>query len=115
MYSNIFVTESFIKIINTGETPMRNLVYRVLDLPSSMKALVYDFGSLTDESEKDYIYQIVTHRVRKTCFNLFLKMMFFFQIKMPDVSRAKKIQIIEDIANIFAHCQVFMRNHKVLF
>ena len=94
---------------------MRNLVYRVLDLPSSMKALVYDFGSLTDESEREYIYQIVTHRVRQFCLNFFFENdVVFFQIKMPDMSRAKKRQIIVDIANIFARCQVFMRSHKVL-
>ena len=95
---------------------MRNLVYRVLDLPSSMKALVYDFGSLTDESEREYIYQIVTHRVSNYAFTLFLKIMFFFfQIKVLHISRAKQMQIIMDVANIFARCQVFMRCHKVLF
>ena len=42
---------------------MRDLVYRVLDLPSSMKALVYDFGRLPENTEKEYIRQIVTNRV----------------------------------------------------
>ena len=46
-----------------GEIPMRDLVYRVLDLPSSMKALVYDFGRLSAATEREYINQIVTNRV----------------------------------------------------
>ena len=47
----------------TGSIPLRQLVYRVLALPPSMQPLVYDFGQLTDLTEKDYIRQIVTDRV----------------------------------------------------
>ncbi len=43
---------------------MRDLVYRVLEIPTSMRALVYDFGSLSVEIEKQYIYEIVKNRVR---------------------------------------------------
>ena len=43
---------------------MRDLVYRVLELPASMRALVYDFGSLSEEIEPKYIYEIVKNRVR---------------------------------------------------
>ncbi len=49
---------------HTGEIPMRDLVYRVLEIPTSMRALVYDFGSLSVEIEKQYIYEIVKNRVR---------------------------------------------------
>ena len=43
---------------------MRDLVYRVLELPASMRALVYDFGGLSDNIEQQYIYEIVKNRVR---------------------------------------------------
>ena len=46
-----------------GSVPLRQLVYRVLALPPSMQPLVYDFGQLTDNTEKDYTTQIVTDRV----------------------------------------------------
>ena len=50
-------------MVMKGEIPMRDLVYRVLDLPSSMKALVYDFGRLSVATEREYIHQIVKNRV----------------------------------------------------
>ena len=46
-----------------GSIPLRQLVYRVLALPPSMQPLVYDFGQLTNNTEKDYTTQIVTDRV----------------------------------------------------
>ena len=49
--------------MNIGSVPLRQLVYRVLALPPSMQPLVYDFGQLTDNTEKDYTIQIVTDRV----------------------------------------------------
>ena len=52
-----------INLYNVGDIPLRDLVYRVHDLPASMRALVYDFGSLSNETEKDYICQIVRNRV----------------------------------------------------
>ena len=48
----------------TGKIPLRQLVYRVLDLPPSMRPLVYDFGQLTTLTEKDYTKQIVSDHVR---------------------------------------------------
>ena len=52
-----------INLYNVGDIPLRDLVYRVHDLPASMRALVYDFGSLSNKTEKDYIRQIVRNRV----------------------------------------------------
>ena len=48
-----------------GEIPLRNLVYRVLKIPDSLKALVYDFGKLDSSTERDYIYQIVYSRLQE--------------------------------------------------
>lgn len=44
---------------SSGKIPLRQLVYRVLDLPPSMRPLVYDFGQLNTGTECDYIIQIV--------------------------------------------------------
>ncbi|XP_019857687.1 PREDICTED: E3 ubiquitin-protein ligase rnf213-beta-like [Amphimedon queenslandica] len=56
----------FVKATETqqklGKIPLRQLVYRVLDLPPSMRPLVYDFGQLNNATEKDYTRQIVKDR-----------------------------------------------------
>ena len=46
-----------------GKIPLRQLVYRVLDLPPSMRPLVYDFGQLNEKTEREYIKQIVQNQV----------------------------------------------------
>ena len=55
---------SSITLFITGKIPLRQLVYRVLDLPPSMRPLVYDFGQLTTRTEEDYTKQIVFDHVR---------------------------------------------------
>ena len=49
--------------IITGRIPLRELVYRVIDLPPSMRPLVYDFGQLNTDTERDYTTQIVHDHV----------------------------------------------------
>ena len=39
-------------------------MYRVIDLPPSMRPLVYDFGQLNTDTERDYTLQIVKDHVR---------------------------------------------------
>ena len=56
--SNDQVREHFMDI------PLRELVYRVLPLPNSLLPLVWDFGNLTPESEKSYIYNIVDSNLK---------------------------------------------------
>ena len=51
-------------LLLAGKIPLRQLVYRVLDLPPSMRPLVYDFGQLQQGTEDDYIKQIVHDHVR---------------------------------------------------
>ena len=46
-----------------GNIPLRHLVYRVLDLPLSMRPLLYDFGQVIGKTEDEYIRQIVTNHV----------------------------------------------------
>ena len=51
-------------MFSTGKIFKQQLVYRVLDLPPSMRPLVYDFGQLQQVTEDDYIRQIVYNHVR---------------------------------------------------
>ena len=78
----------------TGKIPLRQLVYRVLDLPPSMRPLVYDFGQLNMETEKEYTEQIV----RNTC-------------------RCKEFPelhgFVGQFTNILAWSQNYMRERKV--
>ena len=47
------VTEKF------GKIPLRELVYRVVELPQSLLPLVWDFGQLNREVEESYIREII--------------------------------------------------------
>ena len=59
MENNIIITSHAL----IGATPLRHLVYRVLELPASMKPLVYDYGSLNTDTEKTYIRRIAENHV----------------------------------------------------
>ena len=48
-----------------GKVPLRELVYRVIDLPPSMRPLVYDFGQLNTDTERDYTREIVRDHVMR--------------------------------------------------
>uniref|UniRef100_A0A1X7U225 AAA+ ATPase domain-containing protein n=1 Tax=Amphimedon queenslandica TaxID=400682 RepID=A0A1X7U225_AMPQE len=45
------------------EVPLRDLVYQVLELPDSMKALIFDFGKLKYETERDYTLQLTWNKL----------------------------------------------------
>ena len=53
-----------------GKIPLRQLVYRVHNLPPSMRPLVYDFGQLQHRREADYTHRIVHNYVRWNPFNI---------------------------------------------
>ena len=72
---------------------MRQLVYRVLELPPSMRPLVYDFGQLTNTTEQDYTGQIV----------------------MNHCSEILSQQVISAVSRVLAWCQKFMRERKVSY
>ena len=78
-----------------GKTPLRELVYRVLDLPPSMRPLVYDFGQLNDNTEKDYTHQIVTDRCQ-------------------DIAHVVgHANVIGSVSNVLSWSQKYMRERKV--
>ena len=56
----------------SGKTPLRELVYRVHKLPARMRSIVYDFGNLSDDAEKQYILQIVSNHVSDNACSVFV-------------------------------------------
>ena len=64
VYWIVFMYMVHLWLFLTGKIPLRELVYRVIDLPPSMRPLVYDFGQLNTDTEKDYTTQIVHDHVR---------------------------------------------------
>lgn len=60
----LLVNHDRFNFILSGKIPLRQLVYRVLDLPPSLRPLVYDFGQLNVNAEESYIEQIVLNHVR---------------------------------------------------
>ena len=77
----------------SGKIPLRQLVYRVLDLPPSMRPMVYDFGQLKKGTENDYIKQIVHDHVKKH----------------PGLSLA----FVPAITGVLAASQAYMRKKEV--
>ena len=47
-----------------GDIPLRELVYRVMELPASLRPLVWDFGQLNNSIEKTYTREIVAKHLR---------------------------------------------------
>ena len=62
----------YITIIIAGKIPLHQLVYRILVLPSIKQTLVYDFKQLKNDTEGDYIEQIVNDLVREWRYNITL-------------------------------------------
>ena len=69
-----------------GGIPLRHLVYRVLDLPQSMRPFVYDFGQLNTSTEYSYTFQVVANHVRKyKCLKKKLFGYFIFSYRSIDI------------------------------
>ena len=78
-----------------GKIPLRQLVYRVLDLPPSMRPLVYDFGQLSNGTEKDYTKQIVKSKCQA----------------IPEISG--QVGIIDTVADVVTWSQKYMKKRNV--
>ena len=59
-----FFTKSTDTTDRLGDIPLRELVYRVIELPASMRPLVWDFGRLSNDIEKTYTREIVAKHLR---------------------------------------------------
>ena len=82
-------------VCSLGKIPLRQLVYRVIELPPSMRPLVYDFGQLTNTTEQDYTGQIVINHCSET--------------------ETLSQQVITAVSRVLAWCQKFMRGRRVNF
>ena len=80
-------------VCSLGKIPLRQLVYRVIELPPSMRPLVYDFGQLTNSTEQDYTGQIVINHC----------------------SEILSQQVITAVSLVLAWCQKFMREKEVSY
>ena len=93
-----------------GNIPLRNLVYRVLELPSSMQSLVYDFGQLSYDTEKDYATKIVGRYVCGKHAFYSVRMHVYIQVgKIPNLDIHKGA-----VTDVLMACQNYMRDKKVL-
>ena len=78
-----------------GDIPLRELVYRVMELPASLRPLVWDFGQLSNSIEKTYTREIVAKHLR---------------------DRNSPIEALDDvvdvISDVLASSQSYMRERK---
>jgi hypothetical protein len=78
-----------------GHIPMRQLVYRVQPLPSSLLPLVFDFGQLDSQAETVYIMQMLLKATRTDV-----------------IPRGMDEATIEGLRNLLSRSQEFMRNQR---
>ena len=78
-----------------GDIPLRELVYRVMELPASLRPLVWDFGQLNNSIEKTYTREIVAKHLR---------------------DRNSPIEVLDDIvyviSDVLASAQNYMRERN---
>ena len=90
-----FFTKSSETTDKLGDIPLRELVYRVMELPASLRPLVWDFGQLSNSIEKTYTREIVSRHLRDRN----------SPIKARD-------DIIDVISDVLAGAQNYMRERK---
>ena len=78
-----------------GDIPLRELVYRVMELPASLRPLVWDFGQLSNSIEKTYTCEIVAKHLRDR--------------NSPIEARDDIVDVISDV---LASAQNYMRERK---
>ena len=78
-----------------GDIPLRELVYRVMELPASLRPLVWDFGQLSNSIEKTYTREIVARHLRER--------------NSPIEARD---EIVDAISDVLAGAQNYMRERK---
>ena len=90
-----FFTKSSETSDRLGDIPLRELVYRVMELPASLRPLVWDFGQLSNSIEKTYTSEIVARHLRDR--------------NSPIEARDDIIDVISDV---LAGAQNYMRERK---
>ncbi|XP_045924674.1 E3 ubiquitin-protein ligase rnf213-beta [Micropterus dolomieu] len=109
-----------------GKVPLRQLVYRVHALPPSMASLVWDFGQLSDSTERSYIKQIVQkivddHHLPVACKDIISNVLGASQkfmrsrknecsfVSLRDVERSMKVLVW-----FYQHSEVLFNNFSYL-
>ena len=90
-----FFTKSTDTTDRLGDIPLRELVYRVMELPASMRPLVWDFGQLSNDIEKTYTREIVAKHLRDK--------------NSPIEARD---DVVDAISEVLAGAQNYMRERK---
>ena len=90
-----FFTKSTDTTDRLGDIPLRELVYRVMELPASMRPLVWDFGQLSNDVEKTYTREIVAKHLRDH--------------NSPIEARD---DVVDAISEVLAGAQNYMRERK---
>ena len=90
-----FFTKSTDTTDKLGHIPLRELVYRVIELPASMRPLVWDFGQLSNDIEKTYTHEMVAKHLRNH--------------NSPIVARD---DLVDAISEVLAGAQNYMRQRK---
>ena len=90
-----FFTKSSETTDRLGNIPLRELVYRVMELPASLRPLVWDFGQLSNSIEKTYTREIVAKHLRDRN----------SPIEAHD-------DIVDVISDVLASAQNYMRERK---
>ena len=92
--------------------PLRKLIYRVLPLPPSMYQFVYDFGTVNEKTEDDYIRRIVINEVCE--YDCFYSPSFVItQLSKCDFVTCSE-NTIHFVVSVLCQCQKFMRSQKVI-
>ncbi|XP_020567705.1 E3 ubiquitin-protein ligase rnf213-beta isoform X2 [Oryzias latipes] len=116
-----------------GKVPLRQLVYRVHPLPSSLVSLVWDFGQLSDATELSYINQIVQkksadHSLPDACRKVISEVLAASQkymrsrkdecsfVSLRDVERSMKVLVwfYQHSKDLFHNCEHLGDDCKVL-
>ncbi|RXN38155.1 E3 ubiquitin-protein ligase RNF213-alpha-like protein [Labeo rohita] len=102
-----------------GSIPLRQLVYRVHALPPSMIPLVWDFGQLSDHTEKMYIKQIVervfqTHSIDTNCITTITDVLSASQMYMRTRQDECSFVSLRDVERCMQVFGWFYKNHQML-
>jgi len=100
-----------------GQIPMRQLVYRVQALPSSLLPIVWDFGRLEVSVERTYIEQMVKRGLaaEQSEMKLLVELIACSQEFMRSKSDECSFVSIRDVERVIKVSAWFVRKRDVLF
>ncbi|CAD7937397.1 unnamed protein product, partial [Amoebophrya sp. A120] len=88
--------------------PMRDLVYRVVRTPPSLRDSIFEFGSLPEDAEADYARQIILRRIQSMLLDGRLR-----PAPKPSLSRAQRDTVSEGSGGDSETAQVVLDQEQV--